>query len=84
MPWVKGQSGNKSGRPKEYPEVKELARKHTKGNIERLVHWRDQDVDPGASVRAAQYLHEIGWGKPSQSVEISGANGGPVICRWLE
>lgn len=78
----KGGVGNPKGRPKLYPEVRELARKHTAGNIERLVHWRDQDVDPGASVRAAQYLHEIAWGKPSQSVEISGAEGGPIICCW--
>ncbi len=64
----KGKSGNPTGRPKEYPEVRDLARQHTKMAVERLVHWAKSD-DPRASVAASTALIDRGWGKPTQSVE---------------
>lgn len=64
----KGQSGNPTGRPKEYPEVRDLARQHTAMAIKRLVHWAESD-DPRASVAASTALIDRGWGKPSQPLE---------------
>lgn len=74
----KGQSGNPGGRPKDVGEVKDLARKHTKDAVERLVHWLHSD-NPKASVSAASVLLDRGWGKAAQSVAHTGPDGeGPV------
>lgn len=80
-PW-QFQPGNKlgRGRPKAFDEVQALARTHTKGNIERLLHWRDQDEDPATSLRATIAIHEIGWGKPVQVVE--GTQDHTLTIRW--
>lgn len=71
MAFVKGQSGNPSGRPKEDNEVKRLARSHSKAAIKRLAFWLKSD-NPKASVSAAQVLLDRGYGKPAQAIEHSG------------
>lgn len=71
MPFVKGKSGNPTGRPKEAPEVKAMARVHTAEAIERLVHWLRSD-NPKASVAAALALLDRGYGRPEQAIEVSG------------
>lgn len=71
MAFKKGQSGNPGGRPKEAPEVKELARVHTTEAIERLVFWLRSD-NPKASVAAALALLDRGFGRPEQAVTVSG------------
>lgn len=77
MTFKAGQSGNPGGRPKESPEVKELARKYTAEAVETLAkHMRGDDVR--ASVAASQALLDRGYGKPSQAVEVSGNEGGPI------
>jgi hypothetical protein len=43
---VKGQSGNKAGRPKEVGHVRELARQHTEEAIETLVAVTGR-IEPG-------------------------------------
>lgn len=78
--FVKGKSGNPSGRPKEDNELKTLARKQTKAAIERLTFWMNSD-NPKASVRAAEVLLDRGHGKAPQSLEHTGANGGPIIIQ---
>ena len=70
-PFVKGQSGNPKGRPKEYDDLKAMAREHTVEAIQRLAHWM-RGNDPRASVAAANVLLDRGWGKAAQPVEHSG------------
>lgn len=68
----KGKSGNPGGRPKENNEAKQLARKHGKSALKRLVeliHSEDERV----AVAASQAVLDRGYGKPAQAVEHSGA-----------
>jgi hypothetical protein len=70
--WVKGQSGNPGGRPKDMePELKALARQHTKAYIDRLKFWVDSD-NPKASPFAAKELLNRGWGQAPQYHEHDG------------
>ena len=73
MTWQKGQSGNPGGRVGVPAEVRELARRHTKDAIERLVHWLNSD-NPNASVAAANSLLDRGYGKPAQLLNLSVAD----------
>ena len=82
MAFVKGTSGNPSGRPKALADVQALARRQTAKNISRLVDLRDQDNDLGLAARCAIALHEIGWGKPVQQIAGSGTNG-EFVVQWL-
>ena len=68
MAFVKGQSGNPSGRPKEDGEVKALAREHTTEAINKLAEWMRGD-NPKASVTACLALLDRGYGKPTQTTE---------------
>lgn len=76
MPFVKGQSGNPGGRPKEAEEVKRLAREHTEHAIARLAFWLDSD-NPKASVSAAISLLDRAYGKPAQAL-VGDDGQGPV------
>lgn len=71
MKFVKGQSGNPGGRPKEDNEAKALARKHGKHAIRRLVTLIDAQ-DERVAVAAAQAILDRGYGKPAQAIEHSG------------
>lgn len=68
MAFVKGQSGNPGGRPKDVAQVKELARAYTLEAVERLVFWLRSE-NPKASTASAIALLERGWGKPEQKLE---------------
>ena len=83
-----GQSGNPGGRPKTMipvlrdgktvmMSVAELAREHTEDCIKALVAVMGAGANADRN-QAAKLLLEFGWGKPKQSVELTGANGGPV------
>lgn len=65
----KGQSGNPSGRPKQDPELKELAKAHTPAAIRTLAEiMKSPKAPPAARVAAVQALLDRGHGKPHQSV----------------
>lgn len=66
-----GKSGNPGGRPKEDPEVKEMARAHTKEAIQALLEVCKQKADRSARVRAAVALLDRGWGKPVQPIDTT-------------
>lgn len=69
MAFKKGKSGNPGGRPKENPEIKELARSYTAEAIERLAFWM-RGADAAASVKASTTLLERAWGKPEAKTEM--------------
>ena len=78
MPWVKGQSGNAGGRPKVAGVVKEAAQAYGLEAIERLAELMRSD-NPAVVVKAAQVLLDRGFGKPEQAVEMTGADGAPLL-----
>ena len=58
-------------------EIRSLARKHTDEAIERLVYWMRSDSKH--SVYACIALLDRGWGKPAQTIEVSGEITNKVI-----
>lgn len=66
-PFVKGQSGNPGGRPKENHELKELAQQYTRAAIEALA---EALKDKQQRVAAAVALLDRGHGKPTQPVTV--------------
>ena len=77
MPFVKGQSGNPRGRPKVDFEVRAAARLHGEAAVRKLVEIMQGD-DNRLALSAAQALLDRGFGKPAQSVEFAGGEGGPI------
>lgn len=67
-----GVSGNPAGKPKQYAEIVELVRNKSKENIARLVKFAESADDEMVALRATQYLHEIAWGKPKETIDFSG------------
>lgn len=78
MPFVKGQSGNPRGRPKVDFEAREAARQYGQEAVEKLAELMRGD-DPRVASTAAQALLDRGFGKPTQAVEVSGQDGGPIM-----
>lgn len=88
--WKKGQSGNPLGKPKTTLKLKrdgkivevslsELAREYTLKSLATMVSIMVDKENPAeVRLRAASMLHDRGWGKTPQAVELTGANGGPI------
>jgi hypothetical protein len=81
--WKKGESGNPGGRPKGEGEVRALARVHTDAAIAKLAEWM-MSKNPKASVAACTALLDRGWGKPAQSLEVAGKDGGPLVVNLVK
>jgi Family of unknown function (DUF5681) len=79
----KGKSGNPRGRPKEYVELKELARTHTVDAIDMLATWMKDKTQPRASVMASQILLDRGWGKAVQPVSGEDGKAIEIVVRTI-
>ena len=73
--FLKGQSGNPGGRPRDEQKVAELARSYTSEAIDTLVELMRHGRDDRVRGTAAQALLDRGWGKPKVEV-VSEASGG--------
>lgn len=72
MAFVKGKSGNPSGRPKVPESVKELAKAHTEDAIRTLAQvMKNEEAPPGARVTAAEKLLDRAWGKSESTVNVN-------------
>lgn len=69
MPFVPGQSGNPSGRPKVDFEVRQLAREYGREAIEKLASIMRGD-NPSLARAACEALLDRGFGKPVHSVGL--------------
>jgi hypothetical protein len=86
MTFVKGQSGNPSGRKKDdapLMELRALAREYTSAAIDALVKALDNER---TSVAAATALLDRGYGKPSQELTGPGGTGllGDITIRLVK
>jgi hypothetical protein len=86
MPWIKGQSGNPGGRPREDMRVSALIKKIGPCAIKRLeriskglpVRDGDPAPSPGDVRRANEYLADRAYGKPA-APDSGGAFEGATI-----
>jgi hypothetical protein len=64
-------------------QIKSLARAYTEKAIETLGGIMSQPSCPEtARVAAATALLDRGWGKPTQALEHTGEEGGPIAITW--
>lgn len=69
-PFVKGQSGNPSGRPKKAVAIAELAEEASEKALKKLVSLINSDKEQ-VSLAAAQAVLDRAFGKPKQSVDVA-------------
>jgi hypothetical protein len=92
LTFVKGKSGNPSGRPKNLlPDGRSLAdlcKAETPKAVQALIGVLDDAQAPhSAVVSAATAILDRGWGRPKQEIEHSGEIGGlaeTIIARRRE
>lgn len=71
MKFVKGQSGNPGGRPKGLLEFKRECEQRSTRALELLDDAIGQGPSPVA-IEAAKLLLAYAWGKPTQTVDVTG------------
>lgn len=71
MKWVKGMSGNPGGRPKLEVSIRDLAQQNSMEALETLVQVM-RTGKPGERLIAANAILDRAYGRPTQSVEMSG------------
>jgi hypothetical protein len=80
----KGQSGNPGGKPRVLKDVQDLARKYTVPAIEALAEIvRNKKAPAAARVAAANAILDRGYGRPAQSLEVSGGTVMKIITGIL-
>lgn len=83
--WKPGQSGNPSGRPKSASVIAALAQEKTESALEVLMQIMQDPEKPAASrVSAAVALLDRGYGRPAQSVQLSGDEDNPIGLKLIE
>ena len=75
--WLKGTSGNPSGRPLGYADLVEATHSEAPDTVRKLVWRRDNADSDAVRLAACRELLDRAFGKPPQAVEIGGENGGP-------
>lgn len=80
MPYAKGQSGNPTGRPKVNSEIKALVLKNTVPAVKCILEIMRTAEDDKTRLAAAIEILNRAYGKPSQSVEVSGETRTYVIA----
>ena len=73
--WVKGQSGNPSGRPKSVFNSRIEFEKEIGPTIKRLIELRDNSTMDSVVLAACREILDRALGKSMQAVEMTGADG---------
>lgn len=77
--WVKGQSGNPSGKPKTHPLIKEMFSKRVEAAIAAIDECLASG-EPELMLKAANMILDRALGKPAQAIEHSGRDGLPLAA----
>jgi len=79
MPFEPGKSGNPSGKPKKSNPASMAAKEYA---LEAIKFQYDTMSNPEEKtenrLKASEYLITRAWGKPTESVEVSGIDGNPI------
>jgi hypothetical protein len=66
-------------------DIAERAREHGDAALNVLIKIAKDDQQPAAArVGAANAILDRGYGKPMQAVEMTGANGGPILSQTID